>query len=455
MNATSLFKTWKPEQDKKLTEEIHFMLLRSWLLGMTHSAEDRNNAKGYEYADISFDFGIPYEDAVRIAGNRISLTPEQFKKISDDLKTQAFTLGRLSQLDIIEKVQQAYVKQLKSSGVSAKEFIADARELTGTDVGYSAYFDLVFRTNLQKDYNAAKAYDIVNDPPQFLQFVGIEDDRQSDICAARSGVILPATDPWWDDNWPPLHYNCRSTIREITGNEAEEVSRNFKKIKADNDEIRKRKQDYSPVTSNTFGRMPAKDNTFWATSVSQQDRIIKAMMQEELNNCVGETICSDFKEQKTGFVTLEKTKGGVRYPESVVKEKEFNTNLKTADILANNGFYVELQQPYKLRDNPSWDGWLNGVDRVEFKNPTSLNKSTLEKLILGGYDQAQTVVVTLTDAAQVELLKRIIKANLPEKAKRHVIKQMIVVYKDKMIQMSNADMLKNISEMEIKLDSLL
>ena len=455
MDTSSLFKAWKPEQDRELTEDIHEMLLKSWILGMAHSAEDRHGDA--EFADISFDFGLSYEDAVRMAGGRISLTPEQFRKISDDLKMHAFTLGRLSQLDLIEKVQQAYFKQLRSSGVSVKEFIEDARDITGTDVGYSAYFDLVFRTNLQKDYNAAKSYDIINDPPQFLQFVGIEDDRQSDICAARSGVILPATDPWWDDNWPPLHYNCRSTVREIMGSEAEEVSRNIKQVRADNEAIHKRDEHYSPSPANTFGKMPAKDNAFWATSLSQQERIIRAMIQEELNGCAGETICRDFKEQKPGFVTLERDKGGVRYPESIVKEKEFSTNLKTAETLADNGFYVELQKPYELRDNPSWDAWLNGVDRVEFKNPQTASTSvrSLENIILKGYDQAQTVVVTLSTDAQVEPLKEMIRSNLPRKAKRHVIKQMIVIYEDKMVQLSNADMLKNLSEMETKLDSLL
>lgn len=455
MDTPTLFRAWKPEQDGDLTEEIYEMLLRSWLLGMVHSASDRGGDD--DFADFSFEFGLSYEDAVKIAGSRISLTPAQFAKISDDLKTQAFTLGRLSQLDLIEKVQQAYVKQLESSSVSVKDFIADAREITGKDVGYSQYFDLVFRTNLQKDYNAAKAYDIMTDPPQYLQFVGIEDERQSDICAARSGVILPATDPWWDDNWPPLHYNCRSTVREITGSEAEEVRRNYKQIRADNEVIHKKINNYSPSPGSTFGKMPAKDNAFWATSVSQQDRIIRAMIQEDLNSCAGKTVCRDFKEPKPGFVTLERTTGGIRYPESVAKEKEFNANLETAKVLADSGFYVELHNAYRRNSNPSWDAWLNGIDRAEFKNPleTSLSRRSLENIILGGYDQAQTVVVTLASEAQIEPLKEMIKVNLPGKAERHVIKQMIVIYRGRMVQLSNSDMLKAPGVMEAKLDSLL
>ena len=441
MTDSELFSSWKPDADEDLIREIYEMLLRAWALGLAHSSSDRHDDD--DFADFSYDFGSPYDDAVREAMRRMNCTPEQFEKLSADLRTQAFTIGRLSQIDMISKVKEAYVKQLKSSSVSVKEFIKNAMEITGKDIGYSQYFDLVFRTNLQKDYNAAKAFDIVNDPPQFLQFVGIEDERQSDICRARSGVILPATDPWWDDNWPPLHYNCRSTIREIMGSEAEEVARNLSAVKAENKAINARGEDYSPSPSTSFGKMPAKDNTFWATTVSQQNRIIEAGLQSDLNAFAEKNLAADFKVEKNGYVTLERTTGGIRYPEKLQKEKEFKLNLETAKVLADNGFFVEMNAPYEIKNNKSWDAWLNGVDRVEFKNPDSksLTIRSLEKRILGGYDQAQTVVATLAGKSQIEPLKEMIKVSIPSKAKNRVIKQMFVILDGKMVQLSNKELL--------------
>lgn len=441
MTDSELFASWKPEEDEELIKNIYEMLLRAWALGLTHSSSDRRDDD--DFADFSYDFESPYDDAVREAMRRMNCTPQQFEKLSADLRTQAFTIGRLSQIDMISKVKEAYVKQLKSSEVSVKKFIEDALEITGKDIGYSQYFDLVFRTNLQKDYNAAKAFDIINDPPQFLQFVGIEDERQSDICRARSGVILPATDPWWDDNWPPLHYNCRSTIREIMGSEAEEIAKKLDVVKAENKAINAKGEAYSPSPSSTFGKMPAKDNTFWATTVSQQNRIIEAGLQSDLNAFAKENLAVDFKEKKNGYVTLERTTGGIRYPEKLQKEKEFKLNLETAEILADNGFFVEMNAPYEIKNNKSWDAWLNGVDRVEFKNPDSKSPTSrsLEKLLLGGYDQAQTVVATLTSKKQLEPLKEMIRINVPSKSKHRVIKQMFVILDGKMVQLSNWELL--------------
>lgn len=452
MTDSELFASWKPEEDEDLIKNIYEMLLRAWALGLTHSSSDRRDDD--DFADFSYEFGSPYDDAVREAMRRMNCTPEQFEKLSADLRTQAFTLGRLSQIDTISKVKEAYVKQLKSSEVSVKKFIEDALEITGNDIGYSQYFDLVFRTNLQKDYNAAKAFDIINDPPQFLQFVGIEDERRSDICKARSGVILPATDPWWDDNWPPLHYNCRSTIREIMGSEAEDIARKLDVVKAENKVINAKGEDYSPSPSSTFGKMPAKDNTFWATTVSQQNRIIEAGLQSDLNAFAKENLAADFKEEKSGYVTLERAIGGIRYPEKIQREKEFKLNLATAEVLAESGFFVEVNAPYAIDNNKSWDAWLNGVDRVEFKNPipSSLSVRSLDKLVLGGYDQAQTVAVTVTSEKQLEALKKMIENNLPEKAKTRVIKQMFVIMDGKMVQLSNRELLTPVLS---KLDLLL
>ena len=89
------------------------------------------------------------------------------------------------------------------------------------------------------------------------------------------------------------------------------------------------------------------------------------------------------------------------------------------------------------------DAWLNGVDRVEFKNPDSksLTIRSLEKRILGGYDQAQTVVATLAGKSQIEPLKEMIKVSIPSKAKNRVIKQMFVILDGKMVQLSNKELL--------------
>ena len=153
-------------------------------------------------------------------------------------------------------------------------------------------------------------------------------------------------------------------------------------------------------------------------------------------------------------MTLERTTGGIRYPESAQREYEFNQNLKTAEILADYGFFVELQNKNKARNNQSWDAWLNGTDKVEIKNPLSSKSSTLQHTVLDGFDQAQSVAVTILNEEQMLALKKVISSDLSKKASNRIIKQMFVIHDGKMAQLSNHELLYNFEEVERKLDAL-
>ncbi len=82
------------------------------------------------------------------------------------------------------------------------------------------YWETVYRTNTMSAFNAGRAEAFEQYKPEFLEFIGIEDSRQTTQCAERSGVIKKRTDPFWKSSFPPLHYNCRSTVRPVYAEEA-------------------------------------------------------------------------------------------------------------------------------------------------------------------------------------------------------------------------------------------
>lgn len=53
-------------------------------------------------------------------------------------------------------------------------------------------------------------------------FDAIMDSRTTSECAALHSTVLPATDKWWDGRIPPLHFNCRSSIRSLDEEQAKE-----------------------------------------------------------------------------------------------------------------------------------------------------------------------------------------------------------------------------------------
>lgn len=484
---TDMLGKWKPEPDMDLVEEVYRMLFRGWLLGMAHSSRHGRD----DYADISMDFGLTFEEAIEFAKGRLSLTPQQFSRLSDDLKLHAFTIGRLAQLDMIGKVKDAYVRQLGSSGMSLEDFLRDVGRIDADQAGFAGYYSTVFRTNLQKDYNAGKAYQMMQDPPMYLQFVGIDDERQSGICEARTGIILPYTDPWWDDNWPPLHFNCRSTVREVSAEEVAQLRREFedaeeraaKAARSEGRRYTKKKWKLEPpnkenhdrevmqadgtkktirrnIPVSSFGRRPAIDNAFWGTTPGQQNRVAMYMIQDEINSVAGQTVCRDFAETKSGFTSVEVDRGGVRYQNGLDRDSEFTNNLADSTALANaTGYYVELRKAEgRLEGNPQWDAWLNGVEKAEFKHSGSSNDGTLEDLVRKGVKQAGTVILTLEKESQIDPLFEAIRKNMKNIMLNRDVRQLIIGLGGRYAFLTNADLKSAISasfeEVRSKLDVL-
>lgn len=48
----------------------------------------------------------------------------------------------------------------------------------------------------------------------YLEYDAIIDGRTSKICISLNGVLLPADDPFWNQYYPPNHFNCRSTVKQ-------------------------------------------------------------------------------------------------------------------------------------------------------------------------------------------------------------------------------------------------
>lgn len=282
LKSKNLFAKWKPEPNQGIIKETYLLFMKSWLLGMAHT-----KAPATEFADElpidvkELDLALTYEEAIEWGKGRVTMTREQFYALSAAMRKKAFTVGRLTQLDTIERVKAHYLAQLQGETSSLTDFI---KGIKGDDMLNAAgfgqespwYYETVYRTNIQTDYNAGRAMEMEENKPEFLEFIGIEDGRQTDICSVRSGTILPYDDPWWDDNWPPLHFNCRSTVRAIYSEEAEILG-----LKPDTSAPKTiRKTD---KVQSGFGINPAKNKDYWKPTPDQLTRLKAAGVQFELD----------------------------------------------------------------------------------------------------------------------------------------------------------------------------
>ena len=161
---------------------------------------------------------MPFTEAVEYLKARTSISAEKYYDLSDRFKYKAFTVSRIADGDSVEKIKGRIVRSLEDGG-GLKEFLTMQKDEVLNKVGLGssngAYWETVFRAGSQSAYNTGRMIGFESDPPIALQFIGIEDSRQTDICHSLSNIIRPYGDPFWDSRIPPLHFGCRSTIRGI------------------------------------------------------------------------------------------------------------------------------------------------------------------------------------------------------------------------------------------------
>ena len=142
------FTIWKPKVDERLIEATYKALMEAWLSGISH----RKAGDSSDFADISLSFDLKYEDAIKIAGLKEAVTPKEYKNLSAHIKQQAFTVGRLAQLDMVKKAKSVYLKAIDADKVGdIGSFIRDMAAVDSRASGMVGYYSLVYRTNIQSD----------------------------------------------------------------------------------------------------------------------------------------------------------------------------------------------------------------------------------------------------------------------------------------------------------------
>jgi SPP1 gp7 family putative phage head morphogenesis protein len=105
-----------------------------------------------------------------------------------------------------------------------KEFYEDAK----------AKYDLYNKDYAETEYNTAVAsgqmgirwnqIEADKDVLPLLKMTVVEDAQTTEICEPLDGITLPVGDPFWDEFYPPNHWNCRSTVLQLDEGEVSSKS---------------------------------------------------------------------------------------------------------------------------------------------------------------------------------------------------------------------------------------
>lgn len=239
-------------------------------------------------------FKLEPEQAIEFMKSKGIQVTFDWKEIEAKARAKAFTIAKVTSVELLQDVRNLIVKAQKE-GKTFENFKTDANEaiakrgwsgkqtITMPD-GTAKVVEItpgrlqtVYRTNMQSAYNAGRWKQIqdtkANRP--YLQFVAIIDDSTSETCSLFNRKVFRVSDPIWDKIMPPLHHNCRSTVRSLSQRQLEREGLTVEDGKdyADSPE-------YAPAEG--FENNPGKDD--WVPDLSKYDEDLAAAAQDDLRD---------------------------------------------------------------------------------------------------------------------------------------------------------------------------
>ncbi|AZF88290.1 head morphogenesis protein [Meiothermus phage MMP7] len=166
------------------------------------------------------------EEAIAWFRARLPLPKAEWLALEERARRKAFTVAGVAQLDLLAEVWDSLARALEE-GTPYTEWAKEARTRLEDTWGRrnSARLETIFRTNVQMAYSSGRWAQMtqpeVRQARPYWMYDAVLDNRTTSICQERHGTVLPADDPWWQGNTPPLHFSCRSGIRPLTSEQAQ------------------------------------------------------------------------------------------------------------------------------------------------------------------------------------------------------------------------------------------
>lgn len=136
------------------------------------------------------------------------------------LRQYTFTIAGIENVNVLSDV----LASLDSAIANGTTFSSwrDNLDISEVEDFTSARLETIFRTNIQSFYESGSydaAQEIIDTHP-YLMYTAVLDARTRPTHAARDGIIRPSDDAFWDNNLPPIDFNCRCGTIALDEDEA-------------------------------------------------------------------------------------------------------------------------------------------------------------------------------------------------------------------------------------------
>ena len=368
---------------------VEQLIASSYILGMIHADEEKSrNGKSITASDEAPEEipAVPFEKAREFLASKIPMTKPEWLKLEPKLRFRAFTVAKLGQAELVDRVKWELVRSLKE-GTGYAETWNNIRDLAENNRVFNPrYWETVFRTNTQSAYVAGKLQQYEGTGAKAYQLMVIDDSRTTDICRnllrqSGYGMVLPVNHEFWKKyGFPPYHFNCRTSVRAVYSSRKGPY-----KEKIDNPGMKEFKT-FKPQEG--FGGNPVDNGNWWMLTQGQMEQAIKYGVLREFNR--DENIFADYDSVWKGYKRHEGKNGGWYDLCENPPNDWFSDNKPIVEILADNGYKVKvipalenIKNKYKVNwSNPDiiLNGILTDIKIVEKSIKSRLKSAKEQKL---------------------------------------------------------------------------
>ncbi|WP_047243724.1 phage minor head protein [Chromobacterium subtsugae] len=192
--------------------------------------------------DLAYCMKLPPEKAIQYLKNKGYAITWDWEELWQDAQAQAFTVAKVTRLDILQDIRDAVEKALaegktfawfkkeltpilKAKGWWGKQEVLDedTGEVREVLLGSPRRLETIYRTNLQTAYMAGRwqtQMENVGDRPYWM-YVAIRDSKTRPSHRALHGKVFRYDDPFWQSYYTPNGWGCRCRIVALSADDLE------------------------------------------------------------------------------------------------------------------------------------------------------------------------------------------------------------------------------------------
>ena len=408
---------------------VEQLVASSYMLGMIHADEDRpRNGRSVSAADAGAEEipAISFEKAKEFLESKIPMTKSEWLKLEPKLRFRAFTVAKLGQAELVDRVKWELVRSLEE-GTGFAETWNNIRDLAENNRVFNPrYWETVFRTNTQSAYVAGKLQGYEGTGARAYQLMVIDDSRTTDSCRnllrqTGYGMVLPVEHEFWKKyGFPPYHFNCRTSVRAVYSSQKGPY-----KEKIDNPGMKEFKT-FKPQEG--FGGNPVDKESWWKMTESMKAQAEAfGLWGNILQQAYDMDMLNYQKELLQGYELKYKGKKG-GYVEASKNWEYSAKEMTAAKVMADNGHTVYLLPRGEVKHIKNPDMLIDN-QIGEIKQLTSGTKTAVDQEVRNAaHQKARILFLQIPENTDVPI-KTLIDTAKRRQERSGKIKKLLIYFK--------------------------